>query len=141
MSATATILNGAVRALDYHGLWTGDHFAHRSGLSVTAAIYKAATGTVPEVFYTDDTQALALITADDRVMEAIAYLSLTLDTQPPTTDGHDDYIEHVEAWAARPAPGQRTPLATSMVIGRISRAAGVATTLAGRLLTPRTPAA
>ncbi|MBM9510035.1 hypothetical protein [Actinacidiphila acididurans] len=125
MRTTEDILTTTADTLAYTGLWTGDHFAHGTALTVTAAIYHAATGHVPDALHADDDAALALITANPQTMYAIQALSDCLDTEPPTDGdtGRPDHIEHIERYAAEPALGADAPPTTSEVIGRILRAA------------------
>lgn len=124
MHTTATTLRRTADTLTTRGLWTGPHFTGPDGTpSITAAIYLAIYGTLPAVFATDDDLALLVLRGDTQAMDAIRALSAALPTEPPATDGTDDHIEHLEAWASTPAIGDTNPPSTSEVIGRILRTA------------------
>ncbi|HEY5834939.1 hypothetical protein [Streptomyces sp.] len=136
MPDTARTLRAAAYNLTYFGLWTGANFAlDGGGLSITAAIYRAVTGATPNAFLDDENTSLRLIHANTHVMDAVAFLSSCLDTQPPSDQATalPDHIEHIERYAAEPPPGATQPPTASEVIGRILRAANTADTLAGRL--------
>lgn len=125
---TARILTEAARYLNDNGLHTGDQFATNDPwprLDVCAAIYWAATNTLPNVFRTDEGQSIDLIRASRWAMDAVRALSAALDTEPGTDLDTDepDHVAHVSNWAATtPICGDRPPTETE-VIGRLRRTA------------------
>ena len=130
MSSTGTLLRTAVQLLNHHGHHTGKHFVGPAGqLDICAALFRAATGKLPNCFHNDEDSSLLQIQACEPVMDAIHYLSATLPTQPPNDPdtGQDDLIEHVCSWAIG-TPGRPAPT-TSEVIGRLLRTAQAADTL------------
>jgi hypothetical protein len=129
MPTAATTLRTAAHLLNHFGLHTGEHFAtNGGGLSVAAAIYRAATYSTPNTFLTDPAAAIALIHDNAPAMNAIRVLSAVLDTHPPTDIDTDepDHIEHISYWAATPAIGETNPPTISEILGRILRAADAA---------------
>lgn len=135
-SSTGTILRTTREIVLYFGLWTGEQFASHDGrLDLSAAIYRAVTGSTPNCFLTDEDMALLLIESNPDVIDAIRMVSAVLPTPPCTTEivpGHEvpDYVEHVSNWACTtPVFADRAPT-TSEVIGVLLRAADTADRLA-----------
>ena len=110
MPETADILRDTTWILRTLGLTTGPRFMAPDGsLSIGAAIYVAAHGTIPAEFATgteaDERISIAIITASSRAMQAIKSLSQSLDTEPNVDElapGYEvpDHLEHIEYWAA-----------------------------------------
>ncbi|MFJ1993026.1 DUF6197 family protein [Streptomyces asiaticus] len=143
-SSTGTILRTTRGIVSFRSLWTGEQFAApgyrfrslEAPLDLSAAIYAATTGTVPDCFFTDEDMALLLIETNAPVMEAIRMVSAVLPTQPPTTEiapGYEvpDYVEHVSNWAATAPVFADQPPTTAEVIDVLERAADTADNLAG----------
>ncbi|MEU1133536.1 hypothetical protein ABZ383_27390 [Streptomyces sp. NPDC005900] len=129
MSSTGTILRTAAQLYAYHGHHDGPHFAATDGrLDPAAAIFRAVTGHTPHAFTNDDETALLLITTNQPAMDAIRTLSAVLPTQPPTTDGIPDHIEHIATLTAYAALGQ-PPAGPDTVLGNLHRAAQAADVL------------
>ncbi|MGP3737988.1 DUF6197 family protein (plasmid) [Streptomyces sp. GDS52] len=134
MNATDLILRETARIIDFRGLHTGSQFATNTGrrssleapLDICAAVYAAATGQVPDVFYTDEIASLTLIESSEPAMAAIRAISAALGSDVCETNGVPDYIEHVSNWTATRAPFDIAPPTTGEVIDRIHRAADLA---------------
>lgn len=126
MPDTARILLKTADVITEFGLWTGEHFATDDGhLSITAAIFRAAAGYVPNAFLTNEDTALRIIRNHPGTMAAVRHLSASLGTEPPTDDttGLPDHIEHIERYAAEPAIGETRRPSEHQVVGRLLRAA------------------
>jgi hypothetical protein len=136
-SSTGTILRTTRDIVSYYGLWTGEHFATPDGrLDLSAAIYRAVTGSTPNCFLDDEDMALLLIESNPDVIDAIRMVSAVLPTQPCTTEivpGYEvpDYVEHVSNWASTAPVLAQQPPTVSEVIGVLTRAADTADNLAG----------
>jgi hypothetical protein len=119
------LLRQTARLINYRGLQRGEQFIGPAGeLDIAAAIYQAANPhDLPTVFLTDEAEALALIHACPQTMSAVRWLSQSLDTEPPVTDGRPDHVEHVCHWAMTPPIGETSPPSEAQVVGRLLRAA------------------
>jgi len=134
--STGTILRTAAQLLHEFGLHTGEQFADNNTgrLDVCAAIYRAATGSTPNCFLTDEDMASTLIGSNPDVGDAIRMVSAVLPTPPCTTEvvpGYEvpDYVEHVSNWAATAPVLADLPPTVSEVMGVLERAADTADNL------------
>ncbi|MEU6979667.1 hypothetical protein [Streptomyces sp. NPDC046371] len=134
MSETGRILRITQDIANQNGLITQAwlNYALPDGrLHLAAAIYRAATGETPDVFYDNVAASERLIHANQPVMTALRWISAVLDTWPPH-DGdtrRDDHLEHITTWLDQPdfLTGARPN--TSDVIGVLIRTAETADTL------------
>ncbi|MFI0929664.1 hypothetical protein ACH4TP_37935 [Streptomyces sp. NPDC021012] len=131
MSETGLILRTAQQVLNNHGLLDSDlgNFAAPDGrLDITAAIYRAVTGTTPKCFINDPGTARLLIETNEAVTTAIRWVSAVLPTRPPHDPGTgiDDHIEHLAYWLLDVDHFLGRRPNTSDVIGVLSRAADAA---------------
>ncbi|MGW7636042.1 DUF6197 family protein [Streptomyces decoyicus] len=129
MPKTADILRDTTWTIHTLGLRTGRHFLGPDGcLSIGAAIYVAAHGTIPAEFATDERISIAIITASAPAMQAIKTLSQHLDTQPNVdtiAPGYEvpDHLDHIEYWAAHGLFGSHQPPTADEVIDHLNATA------------------
>ncbi|MFF2571146.1 hypothetical protein [Streptomyces sp. NPDC058084] len=125
MTHTPKVLRDAADLINRQGLHTGDQFVGPDGsLDLTAAIFQAATLTLPETFRTNADAAIAHIKDSRWAMAAIRAVYETLDAAYPEVHDADDVIDTVSHWAAEGdfGPGKEPP-STSEAIGRLLRVA------------------
>ncbi|WP_228981366.1 hypothetical protein [Streptomyces sp. DH12] len=148
MSQTGSTLRAARQLLLHYGLTDADHphYASIDGrLTPQAAIYRAATGTLPPEFLTDPDKARHLLRHNPRTWDCIRWVSVVLHTEPgtDTATGQPDLISHIDNWCADPDPftGRRPTL--HHVVDLLHFAATTADTLtdtAPAIPAPRTAA-
>lgn len=137
MPTTAERLHLLAHAIDYYGLHQDDQFGRPGNgadilpaLDISAFAYVVAEDLDPlhwpTVFYTDDAAAFDLIESSEPAMDMIRAISAALDSDVNDTDGKPDPIEHVSTWATTPGIRQTKPPTIAEVIGRIIRAANLA---------------
>lgn len=132
MSSTGTVLNITAQLLTYFGLDRELIANAKTGqLSIEAAAYRAVTGSTPNAFHDHAVHADLLIQTDEKVMDALRWISAVLPTDAPhdPATGIDDHLEHIRTWISEiDFYTQRQPN-LSDVIGVLERAAQAADTL------------
>lgn len=132
-SSTGTVIDVATQLLNYFPLERNALInPNREALSVEAALFRAATGRIPNAFTSDPDRAELLIATNETVQDALRWISAVLPTDPPhdPETGIDNHLEHIRTWVSTEDffTGELPEVFT--VVGVMRRAKQAADTLA-----------